>query len=104
MVSPHSQMPEMSTTSLKLPDDLKARAASAAKTRGVTTHAFMLDAIREAAIATEQRAQFVAAAETARSSMLKSGKGYAADEVHSYLRAKAGGLAARKPKAKPWRA
>lgn len=94
----------MPTTSLKLPDDLKTRAAAAAKVRGVTTHAFMLDAIREAATATEQRAQFVADAQAARSGMLKSGKGYAADDVHKYLRAKAGGTAARKPKAKSWRA
>lgn len=94
----------MSTTSLKLPDDLKVRAAAAAKARGVTTHAFMVDAIREVATATEQRARFVADAGAARSRMLKSGKGYAADEVHAYLRAKTAGRAARRPKAGSWRA
>jgi len=94
----------MTTTSLKLPDDLKARAASAAKARGITTHAFMLDAIREATTATEQRAQFVAAALAARNDMLHGGEGYAADAVHDYLRARAAGTPARKPKARSWRA
>ena len=94
----------MSTTSLKLPDDLKTRAMAAAKVRGVSAHAFMLDAIREAATATEQRARFVADARASRSRMLKSGKGYAADDVHAYLRAKVSGSAAHKPKAMPWRA
>ncbi len=93
----------MTTTSLKLPDELKARAASAAKARGITTHAFMLEAIREATTAAEQRAQFVAVAQAARDDMLHSGKGYAADEVHNYLRAKAGGAPVHKPKARPWR-
>ena len=94
----------MSTTSLKLPDDLKARAAAAAKLRGVSTHAFMLDAIQTAATMTEQRASFIADAHAALKQARKSGKGYAADEVHAYLRAKVRGLPARRPKAKSWRA
>lgn len=93
----------MPTTSLKLPDDLKSRAVSAAKSLGITTHAFMVDAIRRVATDSEQRSNFVADALTARSAMLKSGKGYAADEVHAYLRTKLAGGPARKPKAKPWR-
>ncbi|WP_448508853.1 hypothetical protein [Immundisolibacter sp.] len=93
----------MTTTSLKLPDDLKARAALAAKARGITTHAFILEAIREATTATEQRVQFVSDAQAARSDTLHSGQGYAADEVHQYLHAKASGAPARKPKARSWR-
>ena len=50
----------MSTTSLKMPDDLKARAISAARTKGITPHAFMLDAIRSATSAAEKRGQFIA--------------------------------------------
>lgn len=94
----------MSTTSLKLPDDLKARAAQAAKTRGVTTHAFMLDAIREATTATEQRARVLADAQAARQQALTSGTGYAADEVHQYLHDRIAGRPAQKPKTKSWRA
>jgi predicted transcriptional regulator len=92
----------MSTTSLKLPDELKQRAVAAAQTRGVSPHAFMLQAIEQAATAAEQRNSFVAEAKSARAEMLKSGKGYAADEVHTYLKARAAGKKSAKPKAKSW--
>lgn len=103
MVLPVSGAQRMPTTSLKLPDDLKTRASSAARARGVSTHAFMIEAIREAATAAEARARFVADAKAARKVMLKSGKGYASDDVHAYLRAHASGKASRKPAAKSWR-
>lgn len=93
----------MSTTSLKLPDDVKERAVAAAKQRGVTPHAFMVEAIRSAAAAAERRAEFVAEAVSARKAMKKSGAGYNAADVHAYLRAKTRGESAPKPKAKPWR-
>lgn len=93
----------MSTTSLKLPDELKQRAVVAAQKQGITPHAFMVRAIELAATMAERRADFVAGAEAARQAMLKSGKGYAADEVHAYLRNRASGMDSAKPKAKSWR-
>jgi predicted transcriptional regulator len=93
----------MATTSLKLPEDVKERATAAARRRGVTPHAFMVDAIRLAAVAAEQRAEFVTEAVTARKALKKSGIGYRASEVHKYLSRRAHGETARKPKAKPWR-
>lgn len=92
----------MTTTSLKLPDELKAQAAKAAESKGMSTHAFMVEAIRAAAVAAEQRAKFVAQAKAARKTMLKSGQGHDADEVHAYLRRRAQGKAAAAPKAKSW--
>lgn len=93
----------MSTTSLKLPKDVKQLAIAAADRQGVTPHAFMVDAIRVAAEAAERRAAFVSDAVAAREESLKSGQGYAAAEVHAYIRARAQGKAASKPKAKSWR-
>jgi hypothetical protein len=93
----------MSTTSLKLPEDIKQLAIAAAKHHGVTPHAFMVDAIRAAAVAAEKRAAFVADAATSRTEVRKSGKGYSAAEVHAYVQARARGKAAPKPKAKSWR-
>lgn len=93
----------MSTTSLKLPEELKQRAVSAAQKQGMTPHAFMVQAIEQAATMAEQRAAFVAQAKAAHAAMLKSGKGHDADEVHAYLRSRAAGKKAAKPKAKPWR-
>jgi len=40
----------MATTSLKLPDEVKQLAVAAAKHQGITPHAFMVDAIRVAAV------------------------------------------------------
>lgn len=93
----------MTTTSLKLPDELKQRAAVAAQRQGVSPHAFMVQAIEQAAIAAERRAGFVADALAAREQMLASGKGYDADEVHAYLKARVAGRKAAKPKARAWR-
>ena len=53
----------MSTTSLKLPDELKQRAIAAAEKRGLSPHAFMIQAIDLAATAAEQRASFVSDAQ-----------------------------------------
>jgi predicted transcriptional regulator len=39
----------LTTTSLKLPDDLKKRAANVAGQLGISTHAFMVTAIEQAA-------------------------------------------------------
>ena len=102
----------MTTTSLKLSDDLKQRAAAVAQDLGMTPHAFMVDAIRKASDAAEKHAAFVAQAKAARKKMLKTGLGFEAEAVHSYLRervAAATAPAAKKnteidaPKAKPWR-
>ncbi len=71
----------MSTTSLKLSDVLKQRAATAA----------------------EHQARFVAKAVTARKTMLKSGEGYDAGEVHAYIRERVSGKKSARPKAKSWR-
>lgn len=93
----------MSTTSLKIPNEVKQLAIIAAQQQGVTTHAFMVDAIRVMATAAEKRAQFVADAVTSREETLKSGKGYAASEVNTYLLERAQGKNPARPKAKPWR-
>ena len=93
----------MSTTSLKLPEDVKQLAVAAAKQQGVSPHAFMVDAIRAAATAAERRAQFVSDAVASRAEAIKSDKGYAADEVHAYLRGRAQGKNVPKPRAKSWR-
>ncbi|MBI3711372.1 MAG: hypothetical protein HY253_00175 [Burkholderiales bacterium] len=105
----------MTTTSLKLSNDLKQRAVAVAQELGMTPHAFMVDAIRKASEAAEKHAAFVAQAKAARETMLKTGLGFDADEVHVYLRERIAGATAATPdikksgknvapKAKPWRA
>ena len=93
----------MATTSLKLPDDVKQLAMLAARDQGITPHAFMVDAIRAAALAARQRASFVSDALASQEEAIGSGKGYAAEDVHTYLRDRAQGKPARKPRVRPWR-
>ena len=92
----------MATTSLKLPAATKQRAIMAAQKQGISTHAFMVSAIEQAATTAETRAQFVAEAAAARTAMLKSGKGYAAGEVHAYVRGRLAGKKLAKPRARSW--
>mgnify|MGYP000320666049 CR=1 FL=1 len=92
----------MSTTSLKLSDELKQRAVAAAERKGVSPHAFMVQAIERAATAAERRASFVGEAQVAREQMLSSGTGYDASEVHAYLKARIAGDKVVRPKAKSW--
>lgn len=92
----------MSTTSLKLSDELKQRAVAAAEKKGVSPHAFMVDAIEQAASAAERRAGFVNEALAAREQALKSGKGYDTRQVHAYLRERIAGRKSPKPKVRSW--
>ncbi len=48
----------MSTTTIRLPDDLKARLAAAAERAGTTSHNFILQAIAEKTELEEQRQAF----------------------------------------------
>ncbi|WP_428312491.1 hypothetical protein [Hydrocarboniphaga sp.] len=93
----------MATTSLKLPEDVKRLAAAAAKLRGISSHAFMVEAIREVASAEERRAAFVAQAVEARAETLRTGSGHPAAEVHDYLQKRAQGKKPPRPAARPWR-
>ncbi len=94
----------MSTTSLKLPDELKQRAIVAAEQQGVSPHAFMVGAIEQAAKAAEARQSFINRASAARDDMLKSGEGYDGDEVHAYIRSRLAGRSSERPSLKKWRA
>lgn len=93
----------MATTSLKLPDELKQRATAAAQELGISPHAFMVDAIRQAAQAVEQRSSFVAQAREARAEMLQEGTGHEAKDVRTYLRQRVLDDQTSRPAKKPWR-
>lgn len=89
----------MSTsTTLKLPEPLKARIAKLAEAAGRTPHAFMIEALEAHAAATELRREFVAAAIAAERDVEEYGITYSADEVHRYIRARLAGKRSRHPK------
>jgi predicted transcriptional regulator len=90
----------MAITSLKLSDELKQRAIAAAEKKGVSPHAFMVQAIERAATAAESRASFVSEAQAAREKMLSTGEGFDVNEAHAYRTARIAGNNPVKPKAK----
>ena len=91
-------------TTLKLPADLKERISRVVEGTGQTAHAFMVDAIRAQTDRAERQRDFTAAALEARQEFARTGSGYAMEEVHQYVRARAAGKKATKPKLKRWRA
>jgi predicted transcriptional regulator len=92
----------MTTTSMKLPDDLKRRAVAAAQKNGISPHAFMVQAIEQATTLAERRASFVGEALAARDLILHTGKAYDVDQVHTYLKQRIVGEKTVKPKARSW--
>jgi predicted transcriptional regulator len=92
----------MSTTSLKLSDEIKAKAANAAKELGVSAHAFMVEAIRQASINTEYRSAFIAEAKAAREATLNANEVYESKDVFDHLRSRIAGKQVTSLKAKSW--
>jgi predicted transcriptional regulator len=86
------------TTTLKLPEKLKKRIAPLAKSAGKSPHAWMLEAIEAEATRAEMRRRFIADALAAEKEMWRTGKAYAMEDVHSYLRATARGKPATRPR------
>ncbi|PPV08576.1 hypothetical protein XBLMG947_0136 [Xanthomonas bromi] len=75
----------MSTTTIRLPDALKARIAKAAQAAGTTSHNFILEAIAEKAELAERRADFHAEAERRWAEFLDTGESIPWDEMRRYL-------------------
>lgn len=90
----------MTTTTIRLPADLKARVAAAAKRDGTTTHGFILEAIAEKTRRAELRADFDAVAEQRYAGIVSSGKTIPWAEMRTYLEARVAGKAARRPPAR----
>jgi predicted transcriptional regulator len=90
----------MPTTTIRLPDDLRARIAAAAKRAGTTAHAFILEAIAEKAEQAERQADFDAVAEARYAGIVASGKTIPWQEMRGYLEARMAGKAAKRPVAR----
>ncbi|MBP6465871.1 MAG: DUF1778 domain-containing protein, partial [Rubrivivax sp.] len=63
----------MSTTTIRLPDELRERIERVASARGSSAHAFMVEAVARAAEQEEQRLDFEAEAERRFKRMLRTG-------------------------------
>ena len=91
--------PYMSTTTIRLPDDLKARVADAAERAGTTSHSFILEAIKEKAERTERNAVFQNVAEMRLAELAASGKTIAWQKMRIYIEERIAGKSATRPRA-----
>ncbi|CAM4009631.1 DUF6290 family protein [Roseateles saccharophilus] len=88
----------MSTTTIRLEDDMKARVSEAAARAGKTSHAFIRDAIAESVEQAEFDAEMDRICEERWAEFLKTGEAIPFDEVKTYLDAKVAGKPAVRPK------
>ena len=87
-----------SATTLKIPDELKARLAALAEAEGKSPHAYMLEALDREASRAERRQRYLAAGESALRAHERTGIAYAIEDVEKYIVALAEGRDASKPK------
>lgn len=80
-----------STTSLKLPEEVKQQAVNAAKELGLTPHAFMVEAIKQASAQAQLRKAFLEDSNNARKEVLDSGKVYESDKAFKHLKERIAG-------------
>ena len=90
----------MSTTTIRLPEDLKARVAAAAKRSGTTTHNFILEAIAKKADQDDLRANFDAVAEDRYARIVATGKTVPWQEMRGYLEDRLVGKEVKRPAAR----
>jgi predicted transcriptional regulator len=90
----------MPTTTIRLPEELKARVAAAAERAGKTAHSFIVEAIAEKAEQEERRAEFEEVAEQRFADIVASGKTVPWSEARLYLENRLAGKAVRWPVAK----
>lgn len=90
----------MSTTTIRLEDEMKSRINAAAAQVGKTAHAFILDALAQKVEQVEQDNAFHAVADERWARIRTTGKTVAWDDAKAYLAARATGEKPRKPAAK----
>ena len=90
----------MSTTTIRLPEELKARVAAAAKRAGTTTHSFILEAIAKKTAQDELRADFDTVAEDRYARIVATGKTIPWMELRVYLEDRLVGKKVKRPVAR----
>ena len=90
----------MTTTTIRIEDELKARVASAAQLAGKTPHAFILEAITRTVEQAELDNDFHGLADERWSRLMSTGQTVPWDDAKTYLEARVQGKPARKPTAR----
>jgi predicted transcriptional regulator len=90
----------MTTTTIRIEADLKARVAAAAERSGKTAHAFILEAIARTVEQVEIDDEFHRIADQRWARVLATGKTVPWEEARAYLERRARGERGRKPAAR----
>lgn len=90
----------MSTTTIRIEDELKSRVAAAAERVGKSSHAFILDAIAAIVEEVELDESFHRIADARWAKVLATGKTVGWDDAKTYLEARSRGERPRKPVAR----
>lgn len=80
-----------STTTIRLPEELKQRIVHAARRESTTAHGFILDAITEKVEREERRAAFAEEARIRLARMLETGESISWDDMKQHLAARLAG-------------
>lgn len=89
----------MSTTTIRLEDELKSRINAAAARAGKTAHAFILEALAQTVEQAERDNAFHALADERWARILATGETLAWDDARAYLSARAQNARPQKPAA-----
>jgi predicted transcriptional regulator len=90
----------MSTTTIRLEEELKARIAAAAEREGKTAHAFIVDAIAHTVEQSELDDEFQRIAEERWAKVRATGKSVPFEEARAYIEARARGQRPARPSAR----
>jgi predicted transcriptional regulator len=91
----------VSTTTIRLPVELKSRIDKLASAAGKSSHAFMIDALAQIAESIEREREFDAEVNRRWARFLKTGKAIPWEEMRQYMLDKAAGRDVPRPKARP---
>lgn len=90
----------MSTTTIRLSDDLKSRVAEAAERAGTTAHSFILEAIVEKITQEKLRNDFHDLADARYATIVSTGKTIPWNQMRHYLEERIAGKKGTRPSAK----
>ncbi|MEQ8262024.1 ribbon-helix-helix protein, CopG family [Pseudohaliea sp.] len=88
----------MSTTTIRLPEQLKKRLGEAARKAGLTPHALIIQAIAERVDAEEKQGSFIAEAEARYDNLVSTGEAISWPEMRNYLENRRAGKRTRRPR------
>ena len=90
----------MSTTTIRIDDELKSRIAAAAQRAGKTAHAFIVDAVAHTVEQAELEAAFDQVADDRWAALLASGRSVAWSDAKAWLDGRGRGERPRRPGAR----